>query len=82
MAKILNPYSQVNKNVGGVDPRKMEMFQNISGNATLTPTVDPTSPIDPTQVVVDPNANLAMNLNNDPNALVNNAINSQINPYA
>ena len=47
------------------------MFQDISGNATLPP------PVDPTQVVVDPNADLAMNLNNDPNAPVNNAINSQ-----
>ncbi len=76
MAKILNPYSQVNTNVGGVDVTKMGMFQDISGNATLPPTVDPT------QVVVDPNVNLATNTNNDPNALVNNAINPQINPYA
>ena len=71
MAKFLNPYSQVNTNVGGVDVTKMGMFQDISGNATLPP------PVDPTQVVVDPNADLAMNLNNDPNAPVNNAINSQ-----
>jgi hypothetical protein len=82
MAKILNPYSQVNTNVGGVDYTKMGMFQDISGSATLPPSVDPTSPIDPTQVVVNPSANLAMNLNNDANALVNNAINPQINPYA
>ena len=76
MAKILNPYSQVNTNVGGVDVTKMGMFQDISGNATLTPTVDPT------QMPVDPNTNLAVNTNNDPNALVNNAINPQTNPYA
>ena len=76
MAKILNPYSQVNTNVGGVDVTKMGMFQDISGNATLTPTVDPT------QMPVDPNTNLAVNINNDLNALVNNAINPQTNPYA
>ena len=76
MAKILNPYSQVNTNVGGVDVTKMGMFQDVSGNATLPPMVDPT------QMPMDPNVNLAMNPNNDPNALVNNAINPQINPYA